>query len=194
MLARGDTKKKIANAIIFFAQNATTSGKPLGMTKLMKLLFYFDCEFYTQTGFSSTGLDYYAWQQGPVPKDVWHNLHGDNDLLNLKKSVRVLQVRDDDLQMAITPTQKFDGTEFTDLELELLEQISFMYQELTATQISTLSHEKDKPWDVTRNTKGDKTLIDYNLSLPKSLTEEDLEEFRERQQDYEFFSSAFGGM
>ena len=95
MYAHGETKDKIANAIIYFAQHATSQGKPLGLTKLMKLLFYLDFEFYQKTGFSSTGLDYFAWEQGPVPKLVWSNLKENDTSLELKDKVQLLQLKED---------------------------------------------------------------------------------------------------
>lgn len=193
MFAYGDTKNKIANVIIYFAKNATPKNKPLGITKLMKLLFYFDFGFYAQTGLSSTGLKYFAWPQGPVPKDVWVNLKEKDTNLDLKNKVRLLPNREDDLSTAVTTTKKFTSDEFTDLELDLLEKIAFMYKELTAKEISKLSHEKDKPWTITRETKGDKKEIDYSLAFPPTMTEEDREELNDRQRDAEFFLTAFGG-
>lgn len=193
MFAYGDTKDKIANAIIYFVKNATPKNKPLGITKLMKLLFYFDFGFYAQTGVSSTGLKYFAWPQGPVPRDVWINLKEKGTDLDLKNKVKLLTSREDDLSTAVKTTHKFDSDEFTDLELDLLKNIAFMYKELTAKQISALSHEKDKPWSVTRETKGNNQEIDYSLAFPKGMTPEDREEMEDRQRDVEFFVTAFGG-
>lgn len=193
MLAYGDKKEKIANAIIYFVKNATPRNKPLGITKLMKLLFYFDFGFYAQTGVSSTGLKYFAWEQGPVPKDVWLNLKEKGTDLDLKNKVKLLPSREDDLSTAVKTDKKFDSDEFTDLELELLEKIAFMYKELNAKQISKVSHEKDKPWAVTRETRGDNKEIDYALVFPKDMPIEDREEIEDRQRDAEFFMTAFGG-
>lgn len=192
MYAHGDTKDKIANAIIYFARHATPKGKPLGLTKLMKLLFYLDFEFYQKTGFSSTGLEYYAWQQGPVPRLVWNNLKENDTSLELKNKVQLLQIKEDEVGTGIKAKKNFDSSIFTKLELKILESLSFIYQECTAKNISDISHERDKPWDTTKNTKGLKAQIDYNLALPRNISPEDLEELQDRQEDFEFLQKAFG--
>src|SRR5688500_15970622 len=56
-------REKLLNAIVFFAANTRYCGK----TKLYKLLYLLDFEHYKATGRSVTGLEYYAWQMGPVP-------------------------------------------------------------------------------------------------------------------------------
>ncbi len=63
---------KIINAIVYFANNTKYCGK----TKLLKLLYFLDFRHFKETGKSVTGLDYYAWNMGPVPKDVYEELSG----------------------------------------------------------------------------------------------------------------------
>ena len=57
---------KYRNAILFFAsriQNGT-----LGKLKLMKLLYYFDFDFFEEYGRSVTGDEYLRFENGPVPR------------------------------------------------------------------------------------------------------------------------------
>jgi len=56
-------RDKLINAIIYLSSNTNYCGK----TKLMKLLYFRDFKHFRQTGKSVTGLDYYAWEMGPVP-------------------------------------------------------------------------------------------------------------------------------
>lgn len=49
-----NTRKKLINIIIYFIENTQNCNE----CKLIKLLFLFDFEHYTQTGRSVTGLDY----------------------------------------------------------------------------------------------------------------------------------------
>jgi len=63
-------REKLINAIIYFANNTKRCGK----TKLLKLLYFLDFRHFKQTGKSVTGLDYYAWDMGPVPKDLYNEL------------------------------------------------------------------------------------------------------------------------
>ena len=60
-------REKLINAIIYFAKNTTYCGK----TKLLKLLYFLDFYQFKQTGKSVTGLDYFAWKMGPVPKELF---------------------------------------------------------------------------------------------------------------------------
>ena len=60
-------KYKLFNAIIFFLKNTKNCYK----YKLLKLLYFLDFEHYRETGKSVTGLNYYAWEKGPVPKDIY---------------------------------------------------------------------------------------------------------------------------
>ncbi len=56
-------REKLIHAIIFFA----TKTRKCGKVKLFKLLYFLDFEHFKATGRSVTGLDYFAWQMGPVP-------------------------------------------------------------------------------------------------------------------------------
>jgi uncharacterized phage-associated protein len=43
----------------------------------MKLLYFLDFIHFKQTGKCVTGLDYYAWKRGPVPKKLFDEISGD---------------------------------------------------------------------------------------------------------------------
>jgi uncharacterized phage-associated protein len=65
-------REKFIQAIIFFSLKTKYCGK----TKLFKLLYLLDFEHFRQTGRSVTGMDYYAWEMGPVPvalAEEWNN-------------------------------------------------------------------------------------------------------------------------
>ena len=65
-------REKLLNAIIYMANNTMFCGK----TKLLKLLYFLDFKHFKQTAKSVTGLDYYAWEKGPVPKKLFEELSG----------------------------------------------------------------------------------------------------------------------
>ena len=73
-------REKLINAIIYFA----THTKYCGKTKLLKLLYFLDFSHFKRTGKSVTGLDYFAWGMGPVPKELFKELSG-----NLKRDMKV---------------------------------------------------------------------------------------------------------
>jgi uncharacterized phage-associated protein len=79
-------EEKAKNLLLFFAQNITS----LPITKAMKLLFYADFVCFAETGASSTGLDYHAWDQGPVPPTVHRRIDkGRFDFIHLERSARI---------------------------------------------------------------------------------------------------------
>lgn len=63
-------REKLINAMIYFARNTLYCGT----TKLLKLLYFLDFKHFKETGKSVTGQDYYAWDMGPVPKDVFDEI------------------------------------------------------------------------------------------------------------------------
>ncbi len=56
-------REKLINVIVYFGRNTRFCGK----TKLFKLLYLLDFQHFRATGRSVTGLDYRAWELGPVP-------------------------------------------------------------------------------------------------------------------------------
>ena len=66
-------REKLINAIIYFVQNTNNCG----LTKLMKLLNKFEFQIFNQTGTPPIGLKYYAWERGPVAKDLWEDIVDD---------------------------------------------------------------------------------------------------------------------
>jgi uncharacterized phage-associated protein len=65
------SREKLINSIIYFLKNTKNCGK----TKLFKLLYYLDFMHFRETGRSVTGLDYYAWDFGPVPKKLYDEIN-----------------------------------------------------------------------------------------------------------------------
>jgi hypothetical protein len=88
------TREKLTNAIIYFRREASAGDK----LKLYQLLYQLDFRHYAQTGRSVTGLEYFAWPEGPVPatleEDLGSPLEG--------------------------PTAEFDSSVFTKREMKLM--------------------------------------------------------------------------
>lgn len=61
---------KLEQVVVFFGHNM----RKLGKVKLFKLLYFLDFEHFRDTGRSVTGLDYFAWKMGPVPKSLFEEL------------------------------------------------------------------------------------------------------------------------
>jgi uncharacterized phage-associated protein len=169
-------REKLIDAIVYFAENTKFCGK----TKLMKLLYYLDFWHFKETGKSVTGLDYYTWERGPVPKALFVEI--DNMQPDLKAAIKI--VLKGGLQ-EISARRKFDDRFFTSREKRLLEEVSFIFREARAEDISHASHLKNAPWDRTLKEKGEWAKIDYLLSIDDDARSLSFEEAKERMEEIE---------
>lgn len=179
-------RDKLINAIIYFSKNTNKCGK----TKLMKLLYFLDFKHFKQTGKSVTGLHYYAWKMGPVPKILWEEISGDMGD-DLKKAISIVPI--ENFQKIVPkPKKKFSGKHFTAREIKLLEEIAFVFKEADAEQITEVSHLKKEPWEKTKNEKGLGEKIDYILALDDMNDSLSFEEALEKKQDIDEMYRLFG--
>jgi uncharacterized phage-associated protein len=159
----------------------------LNTTKLMKLLYFFDFTHVKQTGYPAIGLKYYSFARGPVPKDFWLEIKDGNVPEDFKGKIATSPRTDDfnpdyieyDFRAKSSP----DMTVFTPRESGILEKLAFMFKEVSARDISEISHLRSQPWDVTKKTKGMQQPIDYILAwdqeadVSKEEAEENLKDF-----------------
>ena len=177
-------REKLINAIIYFAEKTKFCGK----TKLLKLLYFLDFRHFKQTGKSVTGLDYYAWDMGPVPRDL-HNEITDRMKPDLKAAIKELPKEG---FQKIIPKKKFNDDYFSKREMRLLEEISFMFADAKAEDMIESTHLSNEPWDKTLKETGRLEKIDYMLSIDNiddSLSED---EARERKEEISEMHKIFG--
>ena len=171
-------REKLINAIIYFVENT----QYCGATKLFKLLNFLDFIHFRETGKSVTGLGYYAWERGPVPRDLFFEIKN-GAKQDLSDAVSFAQISEDSGRRPtlIRPRRALDDAVFTKREKRILEQLAFIYNDATAEQISEVSHLKGTPWQRTKSEKGDDKLIDYFLAVDGSGEEQlDIDSLRER--------------
>ena len=156
------SREKLINAVLYFSQNTRFCGK----TKLMKLLYFLDFIHFKQTGKSVTDLNYFAWEQGPVPKSFFEEIT-DSPKQDLKALITVRSTGD---FQHISPKKgkKPDLDFFSPRELKLLKDISFIFKDVQSKEISDISHLPNEPWNTTKHTKGMFELIDYTLAIDKN--------------------------
>jgi uncharacterized phage-associated protein len=176
-------REKLINAIIYFVRNTKNCGK----TKLMKLLYFLDFIHFKQTGKSVTGMDYYAWDFGPVPAQVWEELKGGMGA-DMKEAIIVSQKGD---FHHVQPKKKFCDQFFTNRELKILEQVSFIFRDATTNEMVELTHLENTPWDKTLKEQGEFAKIDYFLSIDSKDDSLDIEQavyrYNEREEMYKIF-------
>ena len=176
-------REKLINAIIYFANNTKRCGK----TKLLKLLYFLDFRHFKQTGKSVTGLDYYAWDMGPVPKDLYKELDGMKP--DLKSAIKELPKEG---FQKISPKKKFDDDYFSKRELKLLKDISFIFHDAKADDMIESTHLVNEPWDRTLKEKGMFAKIDYMLSIDSIDNSLLANEAKERQEEISEMHKIFG--
>lgn len=156
-------RNKLLQAILYFAKNT----KNLNTTKLAKLLYFLDFQHFQQTGYPSIGLKYYAFKNGPLPRDFWAEVK-DGEVPEDFKGKLSISRREDELnpkfkEINFSAKINPDLSVFSPREQTIMKELAFIYKEVKAVDISEISHLPKQPWDITFKTKGDKCLIDYML-------------------------------
>lgn len=176
-------REKLINATIYFAKNTQYCGK----TKLLKLLYFLDFRHFKQTGKSVTGLDYYAWDMGPVPRDLYNEL--DDMKPDLKAAIKLLSKEG---YQKYIPKKKFNSEYFSKREARLLENISYIFKDAKADEMIESTHLENEPWDKTLKEKGRLEKIDYMLSIDKIDNSLSAEDAIERKEEISEIHNIFG--
>ena len=156
-------RRRLINAVLFFAKNTKYCGK----IKLFKLLYLLDFEHFRQTGKSVTGYDYQAWKFGPVPLDLmeeWEQL--DPDL------AQVVHIVPEPVISYVRQTVKanegveFDDDEFTPRQLRIMDELAARYRETMSDKMIDVTHAQNGAWDkVWQDGKGAHQPIPYALGI-----------------------------
>jgi len=183
-------RHKLLEAIVYFATNA----KHVGAIKLFKLLYYLDMLHFRETGRSVTGLTYHALSYGPVPTELYNELNHPAADLAWSIDVRTRVVGHDETvapsAKLIRPLIKPSLSHMTRREQRILAGVAEMFRDVSAAQISDLSHARKGPWDAARKRGGGKwgTPIRYldsanlDLATGKAMSKGEL---AERAVEYE---------
>jgi uncharacterized phage-associated protein len=177
-------REKLINAIIYFAKQTKHCGK----TKLLKLLYFLDFYHFKQTAKSVTGLEYFAWEQGPVPKELFEELSG-NMKADLKDAISLASTED---FQKIVPKKKFNEDYFTNREKKLLKDLSDVFKDAKVEEMVEVSHLRNEPWDKTLKEKGPRQKIDYMLSIDDEENSLSYNEAKERMEEITEMHQIFG--
>ena len=145
-------RTKLINAIIYFANNT----KYCGTTKLYKLLFLFDFMCFKKTGKKVTNLNYYAWKNGPVPIDLFHELKK----MKPDMSAAIKFVKDDGFQK-IVAKKKFYKERFSPLQLKIMSEIVEIFENENTQKVKKSFHSKkdeNKIYELWSKTKRDEQI------------------------------------
>lgn len=179
-------REKLLDAVEFFARNTNF----FGLVKMFKLVYFLDMLHFRETGRTVTGLDYAAWQWGPVATDLWVESH--NPRKDLAETVQIVRppttLPGDDAPKSatITPIANRKRLYMTAREKRIADELAEIFRDVKADLISEISHAKNGPWDRAWR-KGSGTAIDrfdsINLKMGTGRGVP-IEELRERASEY----------
>ncbi|MBT1687658.1 type II toxin-antitoxin system antitoxin SocA domain-containing protein [Dawidia soli] len=136
---RKPSMTRIAMIIAFFSEHVDKLWK----TKLNKLLFYCDFLHYKRSGYSISGIAYRAIPLGPVPAEyekLYIKLSDDKFA-----SIELVEFNDGNYGEAISASDKFDSSHFTEAELATLRDVARKFARSNTRQIIEISHG-EKAW------------------------------------------------
>ena len=143
--------EKFENMVVFFIQK----NPRLSKTRLNKLLFYSDFNFFKENTISISGTTYIHDHYGPVPSDF-------ELLYTVLKDMGVIDTEsfsDGHGEMFLTH-KNFDESLFKNNELKILNEIADKFSNYNAKMITDYSH-KEKAYKETKS----KEVIPYNYAL-----------------------------
>jgi len=147
--------EKAGQMILFFASRM----KPLYKTKLNKLLFYADFQYFSHHGQSISGMSYRAIQHGPVPADY------DKLLVRLSEDSMIeLETDADNFGETVQANQTFDSQLFSTSEIAVLEQVEKRFEKISTKQIVEISHHEEG-WKANVDRKGLVSYLEFGWDL-----------------------------
>lgn len=150
-------REKPLNAIIFFAKSTRHCSKH----KLLQLLYVLDFEHFRRTGRSVTGLEYSAWERGPVPTEI--DLEFDDPKEDFRQAIHFSPDPMWNYYMySILPRRDWDPTVFTPVERDILREVAAQFHSLYAND---MTNHAGGAWDrVWRAGQGHYRPIPYELA------------------------------
>jgi len=145
---------KIGNSMIFLSREIPNISK----TKMLKLLYLLDEFSIKNSGIPFFNLQYKAWKLGPVSEEIFVELS--DKPLRLGKYI---DIQNTDNGTYILPKSNFCDDEFSDNDIELLEDTAKKFFNTTAKELIAYTHRPNSPWRNTAEEKGVYDLLEQGL-------------------------------
>lgn len=173
------SREKLLNSIIYFASNTKFCGK----IKLFKLLYFLDFEHYSNTGRNVTGLEYYAWPMGPVPKDLHNELENPDENILEYVALKTRKTANGNAMLDIKPRARFLPDFFSKRELKIMKSLCDEYKDSYSKDMIEATHLENLPWHEIYEKRGLKqNHIPYELALKKAEIDQILKNVTEHDE------------
>ena len=173
-------KEKIGNLMVYILKHQGI----VFHTQLIKLLYLIDETAVKDDGIPVTWLDYKAWQFGPVAPETYYIKYRQSVFDSF---VSLYENNIGENKLLLFPKVDFDDSEFSDYEMDIIDDVLKEYGTKSPSQLVNVTHEPGSLWDQTRLqygidfTKTKKT--DISLDFTKLIKEDNLKLMKYREAE-----------
>ena len=128
---------KLGNTLIFLCHNLERATK----THLLKLIFIIEEISILRFGVPFFDLRFDVWKLGPVSKDLFVELTDEPNLLE-----PYISKHNNDGATVISAKKEFSDDEFSDNEINLLNEVVDRFRYCTAKELINFTHKKNSLW------------------------------------------------
>ena len=132
-----DEWDKIGNTLIYLTKEIGNCSK----TKLLKLMYILDELSIKKSGIPFLNLRYELWKFGPVAQEIFVELSTTPTKLN-----PFIEQEISGKNIFVRPKKSFNDDEFTDNDIELLNEVIERYGSKSASDLIEITHRKNSPW------------------------------------------------
>jgi uncharacterized phage-associated protein len=132
---------KLGNTLVFLCQKLSPYTQ-VSKTHLLKLVFILEEFSVKKFGVPFFNLRFDVWKLGPVSKDLFVELTDEPVLL----ADYISKDEVDKGKFVICPKRDFSDDEFSDNEMDLLEEVAERFKFCTAKELINFTHRKNTPW------------------------------------------------
>jgi uncharacterized phage-associated protein len=163
-------RNKLLTCMVHFASETK---RPTVM-KMFKLLYFLDFRALEELGTPVTNLWYKALERGPVPTELYTEI-GKKDAAKIPEDFKdwlglkpIMDSQDLLLGNEFFARREPEYKWLSKREKTVLQNITEIFKDINANDISMASHERRGPWSITWNKgKGANNLIKFELGLTK---------------------------
>jgi uncharacterized phage-associated protein len=183
-----NSEAKRYHAILFFTSNVNDCGKE----ELFKLLYLLDFKHFRQIGRSVTGLEYYAWPEGPIPVELNKLIKADLSSVSSDQTASAPHNRffrfiadissKGSGRISVKTVKEFNGNTFTKRESQIMKELVQEYKNSGAEEMIEAAHLENSPWRETlEGSKEGQERISYERVLDSQDKENILEIINENR-------------